>query len=69
VELDQRYADANFNLAVLYLRRTPPLIELARRHYQRAIDLGAPRDPAIEKLITTPVTKTISELPASAPLH
>jgi tetratricopeptide (TPR) repeat protein len=68
VELDQRYADANFNLAVLYLRRTPPLIELARRHYQRAIDLGAPRDPAIEKLITTPVTKTISELPASAPL-
>ncbi|MCX6960333.1 MAG: hypothetical protein NTW91_08680 [Verrucomicrobia bacterium] len=68
VELDQRYADANFNLAVLYLRRTPPLIELARRHYQRAIDLGAPRDPAIEKLITSPVAKTISELPASAPL-
>lgn len=68
VELDQRYADANFNLAVLYLRRTPPLIELARRHYQRAIDLGAPRDPAIEKLITAPVAKTISELPASAPL-
>ena len=68
VELDQRYADANFNLAVLYLRRTPPLIELARRHYQRAMDLGAPRDPAIEKLITAPVAKTISELPASAPL-
>jgi len=66
VELDQSYADANFNLAVLYLRRTPPLIELARRHYQRAIDLGAPRDPAIEKLITAPVTKTISDLPASA---
>jgi Tfp pilus assembly protein PilF len=68
VELDQSYADANFNLAVLYLRRTPPLIELARRHYQRAIDLGAPRDPAIEKLITAPVTKTISDLPASAPI-
>ena len=68
VELDQRYADANFNLAVLYLRRTPPLIELARRHYQRAVDLGAPRDPAIEKLIAAPVAKTISDLPAPAPL-
>lgn len=68
VELDQRYADANFNLAVLYLRRTPPLIELARRHYQQAIDLGAPRDPAVEKMITTPVTRTISDLPASASL-
>jgi tetratricopeptide (TPR) repeat protein len=55
VELDPRYADANFNLAVLYLGRTPPLIELARRHYQRALDLGAQRDPAIEKLIAKAV--------------
>ncbi len=49
VEIDQNYADANFNLAVLYLGRTPPLCELARRHYQRALDLGSPRDPALEK--------------------
>ena len=58
VELDPGYADANFNLAVLYLRRTPPLIELARRHYQRAIDLGVPRDQVVEalfaKAIVTP---------------
>lgn len=48
VELDPGYADANFNLAVLYLRRTPPLLELARRHYQRALELGAARDPSVE---------------------
>ena len=55
VELDSSYADANFNLAVLYLRRTPPLLELARRHYQRARELGSPRDPAVElQLAATP---------------
>lgn len=48
IELDPQYADANFNLAVLYLRRTPPLIELGRRHYQQALDLGSPKDSAIE---------------------
>ena len=48
VELDPNYADANYNLAVLYLRRTPPLLELARRHYQRALDLGTRRDPSVE---------------------
>jgi tetratricopeptide (TPR) repeat protein len=62
VELDPRYADANFNLAVLYLGRTPPLIELARRHYQRALDLGAQRDPAIEKLIA----KAVAVQPANS---
>ena len=68
VELDPNYADANFNLAVLYLGRNPPLIELARRHYQRALDLGAKRDPAIENLIaksvaSQPFNSTRSILP------
>lgn len=48
VELDPNYADANFNLAVFYLGRTPPLLELARRHYQRALDLGTKRDSVLE---------------------
>jgi len=60
VELDPAYADANFNLAVFYLGRTPPLAELARRHYQRALDLGIRRDPAVEsqlnKAASNPVT-------------
>ena len=65
IELDPRYADANFNLAVLYLRRTPPLLELARRHYQQAIDLGSPKDPAIEAQLakSSPDPSTSSALP------
>ena len=69
IELDPKYADANFNLAVLYLRRTPPLVELARRHYQQALDLGSPRDAAIEttlaKAVATPspITSSSSVLP------
>ena len=69
IELDSKYADANFNLAVLYLRRTPPLIELARRHYQQSLDLGSPRDKAIETTLAkavaspTPITSPSSVLP------
>jgi Tfp pilus assembly protein PilF len=51
VELDPNYADAHFNLAVYYLQLTPPLIEVARRHYQRALDLGTPRDPKIDEMM------------------
>jgi Flp pilus assembly protein TadD len=51
IELEPSYAEAHFNLAVFYLQRTPPAIELARRHYQTALDLGAPRDPSIEKTL------------------
>ena len=49
IALDPDYADAHFNLALLYLERTPAPIEMARRHYFFAIDLGAPRDEEIEK--------------------
>jgi len=51
VELDPNYADAQFNLAVYYLQRTPPLIEVARRHYQRALDLGTPHDPKVDEML------------------
>lgn len=63
VELDPSYADANFNLAVFYLARTPPLTEMARRHYQRALDLGSPRDPALEARLAKAVA---SPSPSSA---
>ncbi|MEA3188789.1 MAG: hypothetical protein QOD99_2619 [Chthoniobacter sp.] len=55
VELDPDFADAHFNLALVYLRRTPPAIELARRHYQRARDLGAAADAGIEKQLAAVV--------------
>jgi tetratricopeptide (TPR) repeat protein len=53
VEIDPNYSDAHFNLAVFYLEGKPPSIELARRHYYRAIELGAEPDPEIEKTLKT----------------
>lgn len=49
LDLDPAYAEANFNLAVLYLERRPPSPELARRHYLRALEFGSSRDEALEK--------------------
>jgi len=49
IELNPNYTDANYNLAAFYLERNPPAIELARRHYYRAVELGAEPDPEMEK--------------------
>lgn len=51
LELDESLRDAHFNLAVVYLQGNPPLVELARRHYYRARDLGAAPDSLVEKQI------------------
>ncbi|NNE93701.1 MAG: tetratricopeptide repeat protein [Verrucomicrobiales bacterium] len=48
VTLDPRNVDAHFNLALLYLEKQPAALELARRHYYLAVDLGAKPDPAVE---------------------
>lgn len=48
VELDPKLPDAHYNLAISYLDMDPPRIELARRHYYSAVDLGAERSPEIE---------------------
>lgn len=51
IELNPKYMDAHFNLAVLYARAKTPRLELARYHYQKALELGASRDPQLEELI------------------
>jgi Tfp pilus assembly protein PilF len=51
IELDSKYADAHHNLALLYVERIPPAIELARRHYQKALELGAAPDERLAKRI------------------
>ena len=48
LELDESLAETHFNLAVVYLQESPPMVELARRHYHRARDLGAAPDSLIE---------------------
>ena len=51
LELQPDYAEAHFNLAVFYLQRQPPAVELARRHYQKALDLGAAPDAEVARSI------------------
>ena len=48
IELEPEDGGAHYNLALLYLERKPPLLELGRRHYYRAVDLGVAADVAIE---------------------
>lgn len=54
IALAPDYAEAHFNLAVFYLQRTPPAVELARRHYQQALNLGAAPDEQVAKSLTEP---------------
>lgn len=49
IELKPDYANAHFNLALMYLDRKPPATELARRHYSRAVALGAAKDELMEE--------------------
>jgi tetratricopeptide (TPR) repeat protein len=49
IELDPNYANAHFNLALMYLERKPPGLELAKRHYEKAVSLGAAKDELVEE--------------------
>jgi Flp pilus assembly protein TadD len=51
IQLDPHYAPAQNNLAVIYMAEDPPLPQLARWHYQKALDAGQPRSPELEKLL------------------
>jgi tetratricopeptide (TPR) repeat protein len=60
IELEPNFADAHFNLALLYLQQSPPAVELARRHYQKALELGARPDPEVAaKLAAAPVPTSV----------
>lgn len=67
---DPDYAEAHFNLAVVYAGNQPPSLELARWHYKRALALGHPKSAALEKLLTDenkPGDAAPSNAPAPAP--
>jgi hypothetical protein len=63
LEIEPDDAGAHFNLAVFYLRRKPVAVELARRHYYRALDLGFEPDPALEESLKDAAAKP----PAGSP--
>lgn len=54
IMLNPNYAGAHHNLAVVYATQRPPFIELARYHYNKAIALGQPANPELEKQIGRP---------------
>jgi Tfp pilus assembly protein PilF len=51
LQSDPEYADAHYNLAFLYIHESPPSLQLARWHYQRALDLGHAKDQDMEKTL------------------
>ncbi|MEJ0089559.1 MAG: tetratricopeptide repeat protein [Limisphaerales bacterium] len=51
IELNPGYAAAHNNLAAIYISQDPPLVELARWHYQKALDAGQPPNPYMEKAL------------------
>jgi Flp pilus assembly protein TadD len=51
LQLSPNYAPAHNNLAVIYLTQTPPWPEMARWHYQKALDGGQPHNPDLEKML------------------
>jgi len=51
IQINPNYSAAHNNLAVIYISHQPPLVELARWHYQKALDGGQPRNPDLEKFL------------------
>ena len=51
IELDPNFGDAHFNLALVYATEKPPQIELAKREYNRALELGIAKEASLEKLL------------------
>ncbi len=49
IDLNSEYAEAHFNLALLYLEQQPPALESAKRHYFFARDLGTPADELVDQ--------------------
>ncbi len=51
-QLQPDYADAHHNLARIYVSQRPPLLELARWHYEKALSFGHARNPQLEKALS-----------------
>jgi Flp pilus assembly protein TadD/predicted nucleic acid-binding Zn-ribbon protein len=47
--IDPNYANAHFNLAVMYANAEPPSLQLAKKHYEKAKALGAEPDSVLER--------------------
>lgn len=52
IQLQPNYGSAHNNLAIIYVGAQPPLVELARWHYQKALASGHPRNADLEAMLT-----------------
>lgn len=57
IQIQPGLAEAHNNLAIIYLTQTPPLLQLARWHYQKAVSAGS-RNAKLEELLTAAEKKT-----------
>ena len=53
VTIDPDYADAHFNLSILYTTGKKPDRKKADKHYKRALNLGLPRDARVEEVLNS----------------
>jgi Flp pilus assembly protein TadD len=51
IQISPSYSGAHYNLAVIYATQTPPFMELARWHYQKALAYGHPQNTDFEKML------------------
>lgn len=51
IMLEPGYGSAHNNLAVIYLNQNPPMVELARWHYKKALAAGSSKNPELEKAL------------------
>jgi len=70
LQLDPTFPEAHNNLALVYATKRPPSLELARWHYNKALDYGQPKNPGLEKLLVgsqTPAPDATNAPSAPAP--
>jgi len=51
ITVNPDYAEAHFNLAVIYATAKPPSIALAKRHYEKALELGSSPDQRLAAML------------------
>jgi Tfp pilus assembly protein PilF len=51
IQIQPNYPSAHHNLAIIYATQKPPFTELARWHYDKAVELGHPKNADLEKMM------------------
>jgi Tfp pilus assembly protein PilF len=51
VQIEPDYGDAHKNLTIFYLTARPPMVELARWHYEKALAAGVPPSPDLQTML------------------